>query len=88
MGRIKSYYHDEICGIDDHGYADCVYEQDRDLERQLEEAERQQKEDPDYEAISIDYSQKSWEEFSADLLNPDSKLMKDLNEIIEGAKPF
>ena len=44
--------------------------------------------DPDYEMISIDYSQKSWEEFSADLLNPDSKLMKDLNNIIEGAKPF
>ena len=91
MSNIKNYYHDEICAMldpDDGGYGDWAYEQekDRDLDRQLEEEERQQKEDPDYELISIDYSEKSWQQFSADLLNPESQLMKDLNKFIKGTK--
>ena len=91
MSRIKNYYHDEICGqdeSDDQGYGDWDYEQmkDRDLDRQLEEQERQQKEDPDYELISIDYSNNSWEQFTEDLLNPDSQLMKDLDAFVKGVK--
>jgi flagellar biosynthesis regulator FlaF len=67
---------------------DWAYEQERDrgLEQQLEEDERQQKEDKDYELISIDYSNKSWKQFSEDLLNPNSQLMKDLNDFVKGAK--
>ena len=88
MSHIKNYYHDEICGLDepdDHGYGDWAYEQqkDRDLDRQLEEQERQQKEDKDYELISIDYSQKSWIQFERDMLNPESALRKDLSVIID-----
>ena len=83
MSRIKSYYHDEICGQDesnDQGYGDWAYEQmkDRDLDRQLEEQERQQKEDKDYELISIDYSKSSLEQFQKDLLDPSSELVKTL----------
>ena len=81
MSRIKNYYHDEICGQDesnDQGYGDWAYEQmkDRDLDRQLEE--EQQKEDPDYELISIDYSKSSLEQFQKDLLDPSSELVKAL----------
>jgi len=83
MSRIKNYYHDEICGQDesnDQGYGDWAYEQmkDRDLDRQLEEQERQQKEDKDYELISIDYSKSSLEQFQKDLLDPSSELVKAL----------
>ena len=83
MSRIKSYYHDEICGQDesnDQGYGDWAYEQEKDrgLEQQLEEAERQQKEDKDYELISIDYSKSSLEQFQKDLLDPSSELVKTL----------
>ena len=86
MSRIKSYYHDEICGQDesnDQGYGDWAYEQmkDRDLDRQLEEQERQQKEDPDYELISIDYSKSSLEQFQKDLLDPSSELVKTLAKL-------
>jgi hypothetical protein len=45
--------------------------------------QEEQSRDPDYEAISIDYSEKSWAEFSADLLNPDSPLLKQLNELCD-----
>ena len=91
MSNIKNYYHDEICGQDesnDQGYGDWAYEQmkDRDLDRQLEEQERQQKEDPDYELISIDYSKSSLEQFQKDLLDPSSKLVKELSKI--GLPPF
>ena len=82
MSRIKHHYHDEICAMDD---GDWAYEQmrDRDVERQFEEEERQQKEDPDYEVISIDYSAKSWEQFDKDLKDPSSELVKALAEIGE-----
>ena len=86
MSNIKNYYHDEICGQDesnDQGYGDWAYEQmkDRDLDRQLEEQERQQKEDPDYELISIDYSKSSLEQFQKDLLDPSSELVKTLAKL-------
>ena len=86
MSRIKSYYHDEICGQDesnDQGYGDWAYEQEKDrgLEQQLEEQERQQKEDKDYELISIDYSEKSWAQFQKDLLDPSSELVKTLAKL-------
>ena len=86
MSRIKNYYHDEICGQDesnDQGYGDWAYEQmkDRDLDRQLEEQERQQKEDPDYPMISIDYSKSSLEQFQKDLLDPSSELVKTLAKL-------
>ena len=89
MSNIKNYYHDEICGQDesnDQGYGDWLYEQekDRDLDRQLEE--EQQKEDPDYELISIDYSKSSLEQFQKDLLDPSSELVKELSKI--GLPPF
>jgi len=69
----------DVCDDGDHIYEQ---EKDRGLEQQLEEQER----DPGYELISIDYSEKSWQQFSADLLNPDSQLMKDLSAFIEGGK--
>ena len=86
MSRIKSYYHDEICAMDDPddgGYGDWLYEaeKDRALEQQLEEAERQQKEDPDYQLISIDYSKSSLEQFQKDLLDPSSELVKALAQL-------
>lgn len=69
----------------DADYGDYLYEmqKDRDLDRQLEEEERQQKEDPDYELISIDYSKSSWEQFEKDLLDPSSTLVRALESIGE-----
>lgn len=46
------------------------------------EEQEQQANDPDYELISIDYSQQSWEQFTADLNNPSSKLREDLAIIL------
>jgi hypothetical protein len=40
--------------------------------------------DPDYELWSIDYSEKSWEEFEKDLNIPNGRLSKTFNEIFRG----
>ena len=37
--------------------------------------------DPDYKLITIDYSDRSWEEFDRDLTNPDSPLRRTLDNI-------
>ena len=45
--------------------------------------QKEQENDQDYEAISIDYSEKSWAQFSEDLRNPDSHLLKQLAELCD-----
>jgi len=45
--------------------------------------QKEQENDPSYEAISIDYSEKSWAEFSADLLNPNSPILKELANLCD-----
>ena len=45
--------------------------------------QEEQSRDPDYEAISIDYSNKSWAQFSADLLNPNSPILKELSDLCD-----
>jgi len=70
----------DVCDDGDHIYEQ---EKDRGLEQQLEEEERQQKEDPDYELISIDYSKSSWGQFEKDLLDPSSTLVRALESIGE-----
>ena len=72
-------------------YGDYLYDcqKDRDLDDQLameEEQQRLQEEDPEYEVISIDYHNCSWEQFSQDLLNPESQLIKQLSKL--GVNPF
>jgi len=71
MSWMKHYYHDEICGISD------LHSQQQD------DWEQQQREDSDYEAYSIDYSEKSWAQFSEDLRNPDSPILKQLAELCD-----
>jgi len=50
------------------------------------ELTKEQELDPDYEVITIDYSQKSDEQFIADLLDPSSELVKTLEKL--GQPPF
>ena len=45
--------------------------------------QKEQENDQDYEAISIDYSEKSWAQFSEDLRNPDSPILKQLAELCD-----
>jgi len=45
--------------------------------------QKEQENDPSYEAYSIDYSEKSWAQFSEDLRNPDSPLLKQLAELCD-----
>ena len=45
--------------------------------------QEEQSRDPDYEAISIDYSNKSWEQFSDDLRNPNSPILKELSDLCD-----
>ena len=45
--------------------------------------QKEQDNDQDYEAISIDYSEKSWAQFSEDLRNPDSPILKQLAELCD-----
>ena len=45
--------------------------------------QKEQDNDQDYEAYSIDYSEKSWAQFSEDLRNPDSPLLKQLAELCD-----
>jgi len=42
----------------------------------------EQSRDPDYPAISVDYSESSWEQFEKDLNNKDSTLNKTLFRFI------
>ena len=73
MSWTKHHYWSELTGeypADNH-------------QQQQDDWEQQQKEDSDYEAYSIDYSQKSWAQFSEDLRNPDSPLLKQLAELCD-----
>ena len=45
--------------------------------------QEEQENDSSYEAISIDYSEKSWAQFSEDLRNPDSPILKQLAELCD-----
>ena len=77
MSWMKHHYHDEICGLTSGDYPSD------NMQQQQDDWEQQQKEDSDYEAYSIDYSNKSWAQFSEDLRNPDSPLLKQLNELCD-----
>lgn len=48
--------------------------------------QEEQSRDPDYEVISIDYHNASWEQFDNDLKDPSSELVKELAKL--GKAPF
>ena len=69
MSWTKHHYHDEICGITD------LHSQQQD------DWEQEQREDEGYEVVSIDYSNKSWEQFDKDLGDKNSELVKTLAKL-------
>ena len=77
MSWMKHHYHDEICGLTSGDYPSD------NMQQQQDDWEQQQQADEGYEAISIDYSEKSWAQFSEDLRNPDSPILKQLAELCD-----